>query len=225
MAKKSVHHTFEDEVFFNLRRQRNFFGWISVACLLIALTSIIALAIMLPFKEIRPYVVMVDRQTGMAEQITATRPANLAERDAVREAELVRYVTDRETFDPTDNRIRIPIVLQTSDGQAAESLRSLWNASNAEYPPDRYGRNVLITVVIRNINALDDNTAQVRFTRRLEQPGQPNIERSFVATVGYEFRPRVERRLEDVWRNPLGFTVTNYRIAAETLSPQVGASQ
>ncbi|UWR62805.1 virB8 family protein [Phaeobacter inhibens] len=218
MAQNSTQHTFEDEVFFNIRKQRNIFAWLCLLCLLIALASVSALVAALPFKEIRPYVVMVDRQTGMAEQITATRPANLAERDAVREAELVRYVTDRETYDPADNAERIPVVLQTSDGQAADSLRALWNASNEDFPPDRYGRTVLIEVEVRNINQLDDSTAQVRFTRRLERPGETPIERSFVATVGYEFRPRVERRLEDVWRNPLGFTVTNYRIAAETLS-------
>lgn len=220
MTKTSLAHSFEDEVFFGLRRQRNVFAWISVLCLVIALASLLAVVLMLPFKEIRPYVVMVDRETGMAEQITATRPVDLAERDAVREAELVRYVTDRETFDPSDNRMRIPRVLQTSDEQAADSLRQLWNANNPDYPPDRYGRDVLITVMIRNINVLDDSTAQVRFTRRLEQSGQSPVERSFVATVSYAFRPRVERRLEDVWRNPLGFLVTRYRIAAETLTPR-----
>lgn len=224
MARKSIEYTFEDEVFFQLRRQRNIAVWVSGLCLVIALTSVIAVSLMLPFKEIRPYVVMVDRETGMAEQITATRPADLSEQDAVRESELVRYVTERETYDVSDNAHRIPLVLQTSDGQAADSLRSLWNANNQEYPPDRYGRDVLITVIIRNINALDQNTAQVRFTRRLERSGMTPIERSFVATVGFEFRPRIERRLEDVWRNPLGFTVTSYRIAAETLSPQ-GAGQ
>lgn len=220
MARKSMDYTFEDEVFFQIRRQRNIAVWVSALCLVIALTSVIAVSLMLPFKEIRPYVVMVDRVTGMAEQITATRPADLSEQDAVREAELVRYVTERETYDVSDNAHRIPLVLQTSDGQAADSLRALWNASSQEYPPDRYGRNVLITVIIRNINALDENTAQVRFTRRLERSGMTPIERSFVATVAFEFRPRVERRLEDVWRNPLGFTVTSYRIAAETLTPQ-----
>lgn len=220
MPRETTEYTFQDEVFFKLRRQRNIAVWTSALSLSIALTSVVAISLMLPFKEIRPYVIMVDRETGMAEQITSTRPVDLSEREAVREAELVRYVTDRETYDPSDNVNRIPLVLQTSDDQAADSLRTLWNSANSQYPPDRYGRDVLITVAVRNINALDDNTAQVRFTRRLERQGMPAIERSFVATVGFEFRPRVERRLEDVWRNPLGFTVVSYRIAAETLTPQ-----
>ena len=45
---------------------------------------------------------------------------------------------------------------------------------------------------------------------------QPVV-RAFVATVGFAFHPRTERTLEAVWKNPLGFTVTSYRIDAETL--------
>ena len=35
-------------------------------------------------------------------------------------------------------------------------------------------------------------------------------------------RLRVERTLEAVWQNPLGFTVTRYRIDAETLDASTG---
>jgi type IV secretion system protein VirB8 len=41
-----------------------------------------------------------------------------------------------------------------------------------------------------------------------------------VATVGFAFQPKVERNLQAVWKNPLGFIVKNYRVDAETLSPR-----
>ena len=136
---------------------------------------------------------------------------------SMREAEIVRYVTDRETYDVADNAARIPMVANTSVGQASSSLRALWNSAAENYPPNIYGTDTLITVKVASISMLGDTTAQVRFTRRLERPGDNPIERNFVATVGFEFRPRVERNLEQVWQNPLGFTVTNYRVDAETL--------
>lgn len=210
-------HTFEDEVFFSLRRQRTIFGVIALLCIGTAVAAVAIVMMVLPLREVRPYVVMVDSTTGVAEQIVQVRPVNLTEQEAVQQAELVRYVTDRETYDPTDNAQRIPNVLSRSEGQAAESLRRLWNSSSEHYPPDQYGRDALITVRIVSIVLLDENTAQVRLTRRLERPGVHAVERDFVATVGFEFRPRVERRLELVWRNPLGFVVTNYRVDAETL--------
>ena len=181
-----------------------------------------AMVFMLPLKEIRPYVVMVDRQTGESELVVSTRPADLAETDAVRQAELVRYVSERETYDTADNRERIPAVLATSQGQAATSLRALWTKEADQYPPAIYGEDSLIKVKVRSVAILNDATAQVRFTRTLEQPGLQPVVRAFVATVGFAFQPRVERTLEAVWQNPLGFTVTSYRIDAETLDASTG---
>ncbi len=208
---------FEDEIFFSLRRQRNIFGWMALAGLIVAAVSVTTLLMLFPLKEVRPYVVMVDEVTGQSELVVRVRPANLTEEEAVRQAELVRYVTERETYDITDNAQRIPMVLTRSTGQAADSLRALWNSAHEAYPPNTYGRNVLITVTITSISLLDRNTAQVRLSKRREAPGAPTVVRDFVATVGFRFNPQVERQLEDVWRNPLGFEVTSYRVDAETL--------
>ncbi len=210
-------HRFEDEVFFGLRRRVSLFAWLAALSMGIALCAVITLAIVLPLKEIRPYVVMVDRKTGESELLVSTRPGSLAEQDAVREAELVRYVSERETYDIADNAMRIPQVLATSEGQAAESLRALWNSASPRYPPALHGADTLIRARVRSVTVLNDATAQVRFTRSLEEKGLPLVERAFVATVGFAFRPKTERTLEAVWKNPLGFVATSYRVDAETL--------
>ena len=223
MAQKTPEQTaeaFENEVFFSLRRQRNW-GWcVGMIGMSIGLVSAVTLALTIPLKEVRPYVVMVDRATGESEQVVSVRPTSLADQRAVLESELVRYVTNRETYDPTDNPERIPLVDAMSVGQAQSSLRSVWNSGSDQYPPSLYGGDTVITARIRSVSILDENTAQVRFVRRLEQPGAPAVERDFVAVVGYRFDPRTERTLDQVWRNPLGFTVTGYRIDAETLDPR-----
>lgn len=223
MPKRSPAATaaaFEDEVFFSLRRQRNVAGLVSGLSLAVALASVGTLAMTLPLKEVRPYVVMVDRTTGEAEQIVSVRPTSLSDQEAVREAELVRYVTNRETYDPTDNAERIPLVDAMSEAQAQASLRALWNKGAENYPPNLYGRDTTIAVTVRSISVLGEDTAQVRFVRRRETTGMEPVERDFVAVVGFAFEPRVERNLDQVWRNPLGFTVTGYRVDAETLNPR-----
>ncbi len=214
-------HRFEDEVFFGLQRRVKLFGWLAALAMGIALCAVITLAVVLPLKEIRPYVVMVDRDTGESELLVSTLPGSLAERDAVREAELVRYVSERETYDVADNATRIPQVLVTSESQAAESLRALWNSASPQYPPAIYGADTLIRTRVRSVTVLNDTTAQVRFTRALEEQGLPVVERAFVATVGFAFRPKTERTLEAVWKNPLGFVATSYRVDAETLDAPV----
>ena len=220
--RTDIVHRFEDEVFFGLQRRAALFGWMAGLSLVVALCAVGAMVLMLPLKEIRPYVVMVDRQTGESELVVSTRPADLAETDAVRQAELVRYVTERETYDVADNRERIPQVLAASEAQAAASLRALWTREAEQYPPAIYGEDSLIRVKVRSVAMFNEATAQVRFTRTLEQPGLQPVVRAFVATVGFAFQPRVERTLEAVWRNPLGFSVTSYRIDAETLDAADG---
>lgn len=65
-----------------------------------------------------------------------------------------------------------------------------------------------------------ENTAQVRFTKRLEKPGEPDRIGKFYATVSYAFEPTTASAVELVWENPFGFTVTDYRVTAESLDAQ-----
>lgn len=227
MAERSaeqVAYTFEDEVFFQLRSQRNRWMVVAVLALIMAVVSMGAVVALLPLKEVKPFVVMVDKTTGTAEKVVQVRPVSLDEQEAVRQAELVSYVTDRETYDIADNQTRIPDVLTRSQEQARNSLVALWTKGSENYPPEIYKTRSRLLVKIISIALLTETTAQVRFRKTLETEGEKPILRDFVATVGFNFQPRVERNLEDVWKNPLGFIVTNYRVDAETLSNR-GASQ
>ena len=221
MAKRTaeqIAYSFEDEVFFQLRAQRNRWMMVAIVALLLAVLAIGTVAVMLPLKETKPFIVMVDRTTGAAEKVVQVRPVSLGEQEAVRQAELVSYVTDRETYDIADNQTRIPDVLTRSKDQARNSLVALWTKGAENYPPEIYATRSRLLVKIISITLLTDTTAQVRFRKTLETEGERPVERDFVATVGFEFQPRVERNLEDVWNNPLGFIVTSYRVDAETLN-------
>lgn len=213
-----VAHSFEEEVFYSLRRQRNIWAIVAILCLILAISCIGFVAMLLPLKEVQPYLVMVDRTTGEAERLARVEPLSLSEQEAVIQAELVRYVTDRETYDVADNATRIPDVLTRSKDQAAESLRTLWNSGSEDYPPNLYEDRNRLKVTIVSMSLLESNQAQVRFRKTLEESGMPDVERDFVATVRFVFEPKVERNLQAVWANPLGFKVSNYRVDAETLT-------
>jgi type IV secretion system protein VirB8 len=221
MTDDQKQHSFEDELLFSLQKQRNNWAKVAVGCVALSLLSIGTLIAILPLNETKPFVVMVDKTTGEAEKIVQVRPAQLDEQDAVLQAELVSYVTDRETYDVADNETRIPYVVSKSEGQAVDSMTALWSKTADQYPPKLYGKDVRVTVKVKSISLTPDKTktgtlAQVRFTKFRESAGEKPASRSFVATVGYEFRPLVERSLETVWKNPLGFVVKSYRVDAET---------
>lgn len=222
MKAQSTQHAFEDELFFTLRQQRNNWAKIAIGGVAVAVLSLICLIVILPLNETKPYVVMVDKTTGEAEKIVQVRPATLDQQDAVLQAELVSYVTDRETYDPSDNRVRIPDVMERSSDKAAETLAEVWKSSSPNYPPTVYGNDVQVRVVVKSISLTPTarrggtDLARVRLTKFREEKGKQTAQRSYVATVGYKFVPKENATLETVWKNPLGFDVLSYRIDAET---------
>lgn len=222
MEVQKTQHTFEDELFFSIRQQRNNWAKIAIACVFIAVLCLICLIMILPLNETKPYVIMVDKTTGEAEKIVQVRPASLDQQDAVLQAELVSYVVDRETYHTADNRVRIPDVMARSSDQAAETLAATWSSGSAYYPPNVYGTDVTVRVVVKSISLTpatrrgSTDFARVRVTKIREEKGKQTAQRSYVATVGYKFAPKENAKLEVVWKNPLGFTALSYRIDAET---------
>ncbi len=178
-----------------------------------------AIVFMMPLKETEVFTVLVDKTTGAAERIMQVQPTGISDEEAVKEALLVAYVTDRESYILAGIQERLESVQRRSSGSAQNSLRRLWTDSsdNESYPPRVYGQGSEVSVRIKAINFLEPLVAQVRFEKSLRRPRQEAVTRSFVATVGFEFEPRRERQLQRVWENPLGFTVTTFRVDAETL--------
>jgi type IV secretion system protein VirB8 len=221
MNTKEPQHSFEDEIFFSLRQQRNNWAKIAIGSVAASLLSLGCLVAILPLNETKPFVVMVDKTTGEAEKIVQVRPATLEQQDAVRQAELVSYVVDRETYDQSDNPTRIPDVMMRSAGNAAETLAHIWTGTSPQYPPTVYGPDVRVRVVVKSISISPSakrnvpDLARVRITKYREEKGKETAERTFVATVGFLFQPNENAKLETVWKNPLGFSVVSYRIDAE----------
>lgn len=163
-----------------------------------------------------PVVVPYDPETGFALPEATVGATTVTENRAIIEAEVFRYVTDREVYNQLDNDVRIRSVLRRSDGAAQASLRQIWNSANAEYPPSVYGPNARLDVEILSINLIGNNRATVRLRKRLTsiQGVQAGL---FTATLLFEFRPEESRSIDQVWTNPFGFTVAEYSIRSDRL--------
>lgn len=211
---------FEAELIFGPRRQARI-AWAAAAGFgSVSILLALALVVMLPLRSTEVFTVLIDKATGQAERIVEVAPMSLAEDRAVKEALLVAYVTDREGFLRQGIQPRLESVQRRSAGQARESLVRLWTASgNPDYPPAIYGEGAVVTVKVRAISFLSPTVAQVRLVKTLTRNGT-ETEAPFIATVEFAFSPRRERSLELVWENPLGFTVSNYAISAESLQGQ-----
>ena len=209
-----------EDMIFGVRRRERLAWTLAIGGMLAGLGGITAALLTLPLKETQAFLAIVDKDTGIAERVVEVQPAGMEDAAAVQEALPFDYVTDRETFDEHDNEERILAVWRRSDGTARAALEDLWSAEDENYPPNVYGAGARAEVRVLAINPINDTTAQVRFEKVLTQPNGTVQAGKFSATVAWEFRPRAERQMKLVWENPLGFTVTSYRVNAETLAPE-----
>lgn len=163
-----------------------------------------------------PMIVPFDTETGMALPNAIVRAVSLTERPAIIEAQVYRYVIDRETYNQLDNDVRVRRVLDQSVSAAATGLRALWTSGHEAYPPDSYGTDARLDVEVLSITHISANRAQVRLRKQLNTP-RGNQNGLFTATLLFEFRPENSRSIDDVWQNPFGFTVTEYAIRSDRL--------
>ena len=138
----------------------------------------------------------------------------LSERPAVIEAQIYRYIFERETYNQLDNDLRVRRVLAQSGGAAEASMRAMWTSGQESYPPTRYGPSSELAVEIASITLIGDDRAQVRLRKRLTSPQGAQVG-MFTATLMFAFQPERTRSIDEVWENPFGFTVTQYAIRSD----------
>ena len=173
-----------------------------------------AAAVALMVETPLPVVVPYDPESGMALPNATVETVSLAERPAVIEAQIYRYILDRETYNQLDNDLRVRRVLAQSSGAAEASMRAMWTSGQENYPPSRYGAAAEMAVEIASITLIGENRAQVRLRKRLTGP-QGTQDGSFTVTLMFAFQPERSRSIDDVWQNPFGFTVTQYAIRSD----------
>jgi type IV secretion system protein VirB8 len=187
-----------------------------IACLLIFVCCVqaAAIAIMLPLKEVVPYTVLVDKQTGYVETARGVQLGNLAEDQAIVESMLAQYVLARETFDPADFNERYERVALWSLGPARDQYVGQYQAGTADNVLGSMRPGTTVKVAVKNIELLTDGTARVRFeTQRRDANAQP-VSMDWQTIVSFRFTGQPMKN-EDRLLNPLGFQVTGYRRDSE----------
>lgn len=186
----------------------------------IALLEAAALVILLPLKQVEPYTVMVDRQTGYAQPLNLAKGQAIAPDQALIRAMLAQYVTAREGFNLAALREDYRRVALWSAGDARSQYIAAMQASNPASPLARLPRSAVLTAEIRSISELGPSSALVRFaTYRTDQGSVPVQQGVWAAVVKYRFSA-AEMSAESRLVNPLGFQVLSYSKSAE-LPPSV----
>lgn len=181
----------------------------------IALIEAIALVILLPLKQIEPYAVLVDRQTGFIQPLSLSKDQSIVPDQALVHSMLAQYVTAREGFNIAALKEDYRKVALWSGGTARSQYIAGMQASNPSSPLASLPRTAVLAAEVRSISPLAADTALVRFAvLRTDQGGVPVQQGFWAAVVRYRFSSAgmsAESRLV----NPLGFQVTSYNRNAE----------
>ena len=178
-----------------------------------------AIAMMLPLKEVVPYTVLVDKQTGYVETARGVKIGDLAEDQAIVESMLAQYVLARETFDPADFAERYDRVALWSLGPARDQYVAQYQAGAADSilgglrpGHDGQGDRQAHRPADRRdgARAVRDRSGATRAPTRCASDWQ--------AVVSFRFTGQ-PMRTEDRLLNPLGFQVTGYRRDSEIDRP------
>lgn len=211
MADKNQ-YILETEVIYGAMQRENIWKIAFAGMTVAAVVSIsAAAAVLIWVRPPAPIVVPFDPETGMAVPNAAVQAVSLDERPAVVQSLVYQYVIDRESYNQLDNDIRINRALDRTTGAARQGLVALWDSGSAQYLPGRYGDRTQVDVVVTSITMLGDDRVQVRMRKRLTNPDGASTG-NFTAVIGFQFNPAQEATLEAVWRNPLGFRITQYEL-------------
>jgi len=206
----------QDRLASALRSRRLAWG-VAGAAGLLATAAVSAVAVLTPLKTIEPFVVRVDRATGMVDVMRglSAEDAPVRYEEAVSKYFLARYVRNREGYlDPAAGEAFRFVALLSAP---AEQRRwaDIYRGSNPDSPQNLYGPDGEAVVAVRAISFIGDDVANVRF-RRTVRRAQQTLETDWIATIAFTYT-RAPMRETDRLSNPLGFQVVSYRADPEVV--------
>lgn len=210
-----VEETLEQE-----RRGRRWAWTIACFLILIVAAQAAAIALLLPLREVVPYTILVDKQTGYIETARGLDVGALAEDQAVVESMVAQYVLARETFDPADFNERYDRIALWSLGRAREDYVAQYQPGSPGNVLAQMRPGTVVKVQVKKIELMTDTTALVRFETQRRDTGADPVRQDWQAVISYRFTG-APMRMEDRLLNPLGFQVTGYRKDSETAADRV----
>ncbi len=195
--------------------QRNILTLIALLSLVGTAAAGLAVAALSGSKTVEPYVIEVEKRTGIVTTVTRKSVEEYQASEIVLRYFLNLYLKAREGYDVTDFQYNYnKVVRLMSSQQVFAQFRYQMQPDNPESPLN-LPRGYKKMVRIKSISFLDTykRKAQVRLAvDELNENGQAlaNHRQNKIATIDFNF---VDLKLSDEERmvNPLGFQVQSYR--------------
>jgi type IV secretion system protein VirB8 len=188
-------------------------GWVC------AVASAVALVVMMPLKEVEPFVVRVDNSTGIVD-VVPVYSGNAPVDESITRYFLSHYLTVCERFNFATAESDYEECGAFHSAQRNQAWYAQWTATNPASPLNVHkdGSSVRVQVVsvsfFTRASGLGD-LAQVRYLKATRQAGSADETFShWVATVQYAYVAPAKDPKTRRW-NPLGFKVVDFKSEPE----------
>jgi len=200
--------------------KRSRLGWI-FALLFAFLCACFAMALagIMPLKEVHPYTIEVNQLTGETRVATPLKDGRLTQSEALTKYWLVKYVRARVGYDRLEINDQYKQVRMMTTAEEFNRYAALIKQSNPKSPLNVYGDNGRAHVEIKSISLAGKNKdrATIRLDIISEQDVGSSRREPWIINTTFKFtlEPRTELERFD---NPLGFLSDRWRIDPEILT-------
>ncbi|MGA8707318.1 MAG: VirB8/TrbF family protein [Steroidobacteraceae bacterium] len=220
--------SWDSDRFAALERSRGIAWWVAAAAWLCAAGSSCALALLMPLKRVEPFVVRVDKSTGIVDVVPVYAGSGSMD-EAVSRYFLSHYVSVCERFDPFSAERDYEECGAFHTAQRNQAWAALWQTSNPNSPLNQHRDGSLVRVEVQSVSFFKrasgiTDLAQVRYIKSLHQSSDaPARDTHWIATIQYAYgAPSGNVRLR-TW-NPLGFSVVEFNAEPEVMDSAAAAT-
>lgn len=182
----------------------------------------VALAVLTPLKETKPYIAEVDPTTGAISVVSAVGDdkVKLTYQNLIDANKIASFVINRESYDWNSIQSNLDEVkLNATSGVYEAMRRFIVDSVNSPLQLLEKDKIMKVGIVSRPLVNSTNGTATVRFYKAVTDdtgkviPGYPVTHWQATLTFDYEHPLKND---EEKLGNPLGFNVTSYRVDQET---------
>lgn len=191
-------------------------AWMITFISLILLCVVIGLFIFKPLTKTEPFVIQVDKSTGLTEMLSSVSEKTMKYNEAIDKFFTSQYVKKREQYFYSLLSKDYVYVQLNSTKEVSEDYIKLY--AGKESRDKKLGSKTEVDVKVLSV-ALGENAYIKNATVRIkvEKKRNATIEESSIkiVTLSYDYLPAIKASEKERLLNPLGFKVTAYRVDAE----------
>ena len=212
-----------------LRRSARAAWWVAGAGWLCAVAGIAALALLMPLKQVVPYLVRVDGSTGIVD-VVPVFAGHVTPEEAVTRYFLTHYVGVCERFNFATAESDYEECGAFNSTQRNQAWSALWTATNPNSPLNLHKDGSTVRAQVSAVSFFTrasglSDLAQVRYLKAARQGA--GAEESFthwVATIQYAYGEAAKDPKTRRW-NPLGFKIIDFRSEPEVSNEPAAAKE